>query len=242
MWIEIRFRPNGGWPWFPDSFREFVAAKLDGAASPTLFWMGSSGRPLPGTPLVTFIGSKGWVGLRAIQTESESGRNAAMAALDASTAIARALDQSFGGQHAIEIKQGGYSVERAHPTKYHIRKLVIPRNRSRKRYEAFLGALPPRGSGEEREIQPEFLPMLSDLILSALKESLPNDAHCFLNGLKFVEPPKWGAPVTAGGELAFVARDLTFTLPYRVTGPVQAGGLRARGYGDIRMAFGGPLK
>lgn len=238
MWIEIRFRPNGGGPWFPDSFREFVAAKLCSDAPPRLFWMGEEGKPLPGAPRVTFVGSKGWVGVRVFKRDTDKDDESAAAALLAAPKIARALDQAFGGHHPVEIVHGEHEIKERKFTRYHIRKLVIPRNRSRKRYQDFLAALPEEGSGEVREIQPEFLPLLADVILSGIREQNAQTGGLFLSGLRFVEPPKWGAPVTAGGELAFVARDLTFILPHRITGPVQTGGLRTRGYGDIRRAIG----
>lgn len=241
MWMEIRYRPNGGGDWMPDTFREFVAKQLDGAADPRLFWRTEDGKPLPGAPRITFVGTRKWVGLRIVGSGSdEEFRADSVAALKHANAIAVALDAQFGGLHAPEIKSGERSVTEKDYTRYHIRKLVLPRKLCRRKREELIAALPPRGSGEQRQIQPEHLELIKDAILKSLKEEFPEDAGLFFNGLKWseTEPPRWGTPLSVNGELVFNAIDLNFTLPVRLVGPVQVGALRSRGYGDIHVAMG----
>lgn len=242
MWMEIRYRPNGGGEWMPDTFREFVAKQLDGAADPRLFWRGEDGKPLPGAPRITFVGTRKWVGLRIVGVDarepSENFRIDSIVALKHANAIALAMDAQFGGLHAPEIKSGERSVTERDHTRYHIRKLVLPRKLCRRKREQLLAALPPRGSGEQRQVQTEHLADLKEAILKGLKEEFPEEAGLFFNGLKWSEPPRWGAPLSINGELVFNAIDLNFTLPVRLGGPVQVGALRSRGYGDIHIAMG----
>lgn len=245
MWMEIRYRPNGGGAWMPDTFREFVAKHLDQAADPHLFWRGKDGNPLPGSPRITFAGTRKWVGLRIVGDGNKDGhegfRENSVIALQHANAIAVALDAAFGGLHAPEIKSGERSVKEQDYTSYHIRKLVLPRKKCRRMREQLLAALPPRGSKEQRHVQTEYLDELKKSILDGLREEFPDEAGLFFSGLRWSEsePPRWGTPLSINGELVFNAIDLNFTLPVRLSGPVQVGALRSRGYGDIHIALGG---
>lgn len=241
MWMEIRYRPNGGGNWMPDTFREFVAKQLGGDADPRVFWRGKDGKPLPGGARITFVGTQKWVGLRIVgASQSEDFRANSVTALEHANAIAIALDNQFGGLHRPEIKSGEHSVTERDYTRYHIRKLVLPRKLCRRKREDLLAALPPRGSGEQRQVQPEYLEILKETILKGLREEFPEEKGLFLNGMKWNknEMPRWGAPLSVNGELVFNAIDLNFTLPVRIGGPVQVGALRSRGYGDIQIAIG----
>jgi hypothetical protein len=237
MWIEARYRPNGGGVWSPDTFREFAAGHLDNADS-RLFWS-KEGKPNPGAPRITFIGSEKWCGIRVVGSPGKAGldefRNDSDIALRHANQIAVALDKEFGGLHAVDIVSGEHDVAEKRYTKYHIRKLMLPRSKCRSMRDELLKALPERGSKNRAEVQPAYLDLLEATILNGLKEEFPDKAGLFFNGFDWKEPPRWGVPLSVNGDLVFNAVDLVFSLPVRITGPVQVGSLRARGFGDIRI-------
>lgn len=234
-WTEIRFRPNGGGPWYPDAFRKFLASKLENRVSPRLFWRGEDGKPLPGSPDIVFIGSRNWVGLRAWADAAASSKPDAVIALESALEIARCLDAEFGGKHALDIVQGERAIEPKNRAVYHIRKLALPRKRTLKEADALADLARTKGVplGEAH------LALAKEVILAGLRETFPDEAPLFINGLTFLSTPTWGTPVSLGGALNYIAQDIQFALPHRVVGPVQVGALRSRGFGDLRQPIGG---
>jgi hypothetical protein len=210
-----------------------VASKLESGVSPRLFWRDADGQPLPGTPTITFVGSKNWVGLRAV-TDLHS-RADRVIALESALEIARCLDTEFGGQHALDVVQGERRLEPKTHTTYHIRKLAIPRKRTKKEADALADLARTKGV----PLSEEHLALVKDVILSSLREAFPDEAMLLINSLTFSSSPVWGTPISVTGSLRFVAQDIHFALPHKIIGPVQVGSLRSRGFGDLRQPVGG---
>lgn len=228
MVIELRFKPHGGGVWFADTFRQFAARELQEGKHQDVFWR-QDGKPRPGTPEIVFVGTKSWVGLRAYT--ASGGRAAALAAID----LARALDRCYpGAAHHVDILEFQDGLDVDEWTLYSVRRLAIPRNKTRKHYDEWLrkGA-PPEGSSKA-PLDPSLHGVVTDVALAGLRERYPE--------AKWTVRPHGelmvGTPVTVGGELCFTVRDLSIWLPNRLRAPLQIGALRSRGFGDLRRIVG----
>lgn len=218
-YTEIRFRPRGGGVWWGDSFREFAARAVnDGPGSKSFERKNSPAR-------ITFVGGKSWVGIRAYgDTENH------IAALDTAKAVGRDLDARFGGSHRAEINSGEIVLDLARLAHYRIRRLVLPRNRTRKHFAELM-----KVSREHLPVPELIAVQIPEIIREGINEYFPG------GGVKFVRldgAPLMGTPVMVHGEPAFTVANLAFSTNF-ITGPLQVGSLRARGYGDVRRVLGG---
>jgi hypothetical protein len=218
-YTEIRFRPKGGGVWWGDNFREFAARAVGEAADSRVFARSNS------PAQVTFVGSKTWVGIRAY---GDVGNH--IAALDTAKAVGCALDAHFGAAHRAELLTGEIEVTSERNARYSIRRLVLPRNRTRKHFDELMKAS--RG----HHPAPDFIvSMLPDLVRDGIKEYLRDGAG--ISGIRLTDKPVMGTPIMVHGEPAFTVANLHFSTSL-ITGPIQVGSLRARGYGDVRRILG----
>lgn len=238
IWVEARIAaPQEGGPWYGDTFREYVASRLQGDEWRSLFWMDKEGKPRPGRPLTTFVAGRNWVGLRVFtgkQDLVDQAKGDAVTMLRAALQVARSMDDDFSGRHHLETRQGQIKITEKR-TSYHIRKLAIRCKVMRADMHAFAKQIT-----KDAPVDETTRGITADMIGRHMAEELPMLSNVRPSLSKKEGCLQWGTPALVGGkELVFVIKNVVFTLPVRITGPVQVGALTSRGYGDVRQITGG---
>lgn len=222
-WMDIRFRPRGGGVWYPDEFRKFLASQMP--RKPRLFWRDEQGEPMQGKPSINFIGGRRWVGIRATWEENNNSDREFL--LDTGLDIARTLDRVFGGHHPIEVASGERWIEDNRYTRYSIRKLAL-KGHGNKAFNEIMEKSRSHSLLNREEI---------DRIKKIIQRDLEGTFGKMLVPFDISHSPRWGTPVMAGKQVYFVVRDIFFEARYRIHGPVYAGSLQSRGFGEIKRAL-----